>query len=57
MTTARDVNRINTDFWSRVSYSADAQPHVKAALPVMTEDPRAWHVTGIATTKEHRRQP
>jgi hypothetical protein len=46
--TARQINILHKEFWSRVSYGTDAQPHAKPAPLVMTEDPRAWRVTGVA---------
>lgn len=50
MTESQIVNVLNREFWSRVEYDSAGQPHVKPAPPVMIEHPRAWHVTGIATT-------
>jgi hypothetical protein len=49
--TQKELNKLHTAFWSAVTWDHKAQPHVKPAPPVMTEDPRAWHVSGSAVTE------
>ncbi len=59
MTTARQINITNHEFWSRcVTYDHAGTPHATPAPQVYSEHPNAWRVTGVINapaTKEDRR--